>query len=72
MEKRYSHIAVINQAVEIDTFTLDLYKAKRLIVQSSELTWICEMYIILGGSVSSHKNALGLNKFVGWLNEIYF
>lgn len=63
MEKRYSHIAVINQAVEIDTFTLDLYKAKRL---------ICEVYIILGGSVSSHKNALGLNKFVGWLNEIYF
>lgn len=49
MEKRYSHIAVINQAVEIDTFTLDLYKAKRLIVQSPELTWICEVYIILGG-----------------------
>lgn len=46
MEKRYSHIAVINQAIEIDTFTLDLYKAKRLIVQSPEL---CEVYIILGG-----------------------
>lgn len=49
MEKRYSHIAVINQAAEIDTFTLDLYKAKRLIVQSPELTWVCEVYIILGG-----------------------
>lgn len=61
MEKRYSHIAVINQAVEIDTFTLDLYKAKRLIVQSSELTWICEMYIILGGAAfQAIKMPLGL------------